>query len=55
MIHTARSAGATANFAGSGGAIVGTYADESTFDRLRGALKGIGVAVVKPRVLPDAR
>ena len=31
MVHTAREAGATANFAGSGGAIVGTYEDEDMF------------------------
>ena len=28
MVHAARHAGATSNFAGSGGAIVGTYRDE---------------------------
>lgn len=50
MVHTARSAGATANFAGSGGAIVGTYEDEGMFQRLTDAMKGIGVGVIKPKV-----
>jgi glucuronokinase len=50
MIHTARRAGATANFAGSGGAIVGTYADEAMFGRLVEAMKAIGVAVIRPKI-----
>ena len=50
MIHTARRAGATANFAGSGGAIVGTYADEAMFGRLVEAMKAIGVAVIGPKI-----
>ena len=50
MVHTARSAGATANFAGSGGAIVGTYEDEAMFQRLTDAMKGIGVGVIQPKV-----
>src|SRR5262249_48429362 len=37
MVHTARQAGATSNFAGSGGAIVGTYEDRGMFDRLTAA------------------
>jgi glucuronokinase len=51
MIQTARSAGATANFAGSGGAIVGTYDDERMFARLVEAMKAIGVAVIKPKII----
>ena len=38
MIDTARSVGASAKFAGSGGSVVGTYADESMFERLRDVL-----------------
>jgi hypothetical protein len=52
MIRTARRLGATANFAGSGGAIIGTYKDEAMFDHLRETMRGIGVAVIKPIVLP---
>lgn len=48
MVETARSCGASANFAGSGGAIVGTYPDEATFDRLKEAMTTIGCETVKP-------
>ena len=51
MVHTAREVGATSNFAGSGGAIVGSYADEDMFTRLTGAMKPLGVIVVKPRII----
>ena len=51
MIHAARRAGATANFAGSGGAIVGTYGDETMYARLAEAMKAIGVAVIKPKIV----
>jgi glucuronokinase len=51
MVHTARKAGASANFAGSGGAIVGTYTDDAVFARLTDDMKAIGVAVVKPKIV----
>jgi glucuronokinase len=51
MVLTARAAGATANFAGSGGAIVGTYTDEGMFGRLTEKMKGIGIAVIKPNIV----
>jgi glucuronokinase len=50
MIRTARAIGATSNFAGSGGAIIGTYRDERMYDSLVAAMKEIGVAVIKPKV-----
>jgi len=50
MIHTARGVGATSKFAGSGGAIVGTYRDEAMLAALMEALKKIGVAVIKPAI-----
>ncbi|MCX6625147.1 MAG: GHMP kinase, partial [Acidobacteria bacterium] len=52
MVEAARSAGATANFAGSGGAIVGTYDDDAMFERLRTALRPLDVVVVHPAILP---
>jgi glucuronokinase len=52
MVRTARSIGATAKFAGSGGAIVGTYKDEDMYTRLEQALRQIGVAILKPRITP---
>jgi glucuronokinase len=48
MVETARSCGASANFAGSGGAIVGTYPDEKTFVKLQESMKKIGCETVKP-------
>ncbi len=51
MIEVARECGASANFAGSGGAVVGRYKDEETFERLVQSLGKIGVAVIRPRVV----
>ena len=53
MIETARRAGACANFAGSGGAIVGVHSDESAYRRIEEEMKKIGVGVVKPKVQDD--
>ena len=50
MVMTARSAGASAKFAGSGGAIVGTYEDEAQFARLSQALSEIGCRTLKPTI-----
>ena len=51
MIDVARACGASANFAGSGGAIVGTYADEGTFAGLDPALEAIGCRLLKPQIV----
>src|SRR5712692_153615 len=51
MVHTARGVGATSKFAGSGGAIVGTYKDESMYQELVKAMNAIGVAVLKPKIV----
>ena len=48
MIRAARSAGASSSFAGSGGAIVGSYPDEAMFQELVDGMRPIGVAVIKP-------
>jgi len=50
MVMTARSAGASAKFAGSGGAIVGTFEDEAQFKRLTEALSTIGCTTFVPRI-----
>jgi len=50
MIETARSVGASANFAGSGGAIVGLYRDQDMLQRLTAAMQTIGVAVIEPKI-----
>jgi glucuronokinase len=52
MIRRSRAVGATSNFAGSGGAIVGAYEDEEMFSRLQKVLAEVGVNVLKPRILP---
>jgi glucuronokinase len=51
MVETARRSGATAKFAGSGGAIVGTYADdEEAFARLATAMRAVGSQTLRPRI-----
>ena len=50
MVFTARKAGASAKFAGSGGAIIGTYEDETMFERLRMELEAIGCNVLSARI-----
>ena len=48
MIDAARGVGATASFAGSGGAITGCYGDEIMYQALVANMRPLGVAVVKP-------
>ncbi len=48
MVEQARACGASAKFAGSGGAVIGTYPDEGVFARLQTALGAIGCRVLKP-------
>lgn len=52
MIEVARRVGASAKFAGSGGAIIGTYRDETMYGDLVRALSRIGCRVTKPQVVP---
>ena len=54
MVMTARKCGASAKFAGSGGAIVGTYAAEAQFERLQADLAAIGTVVLKPTIATAA-
>ena len=54
MVLTARSVGASAKFAGSGGAIVGTYEDDAQYAALVQALAAIGCTTLKPTVSPAA-
>jgi glucuronokinase len=53
MVLEARKCGASAKFAGSGGAIVGTYEDESQFAALCETLGAIGCRTVKPKIASD--
>ena len=51
MIDVARAAGASAKFAGSGGAITG-LCDDSKYPKLIESLKAIGCAVLRPTIFP---
>ena len=55
MIETARKVGASANFAGSGGAIVGRYQGDDMYAALAAAMARIGVAVIRPQVAEARR
>lgn len=50
MVDVARSTGASAKFAGSGGAICGVYHSEDQFRQLTSALKKIGCTTIKPDI-----
>ena len=54
MVMTARRSGASAKFAGSGGAIVGTYEDEEQLRRLTSDLASIGSTTFVPKVATAA-
>lgn len=54
MVEVARKAGASAKFAGSGGAIIGCYESPEVFKKLQDNLKAIGCAVIAPAIaMPD--
>jgi glucuronokinase len=50
MVETARRCGASAKFAGSGGAIIGVYRDEAMFEELCARMAKIGSLTFKPIV-----
>jgi len=50
MIRTARLCGASAKFAGSGGAIIGMYKNKDMFSRLSAEFDKIQVRVIKPTI-----
>lgn len=54
MIELARSAGASANFAGSGGAIAGVYRGEAMFEKLVEVMASRSIAVIRPQIVPRA-
>ena len=54
MVMTARRSGASAKFAGSGGAIVGTYEDEEQLRRLTSDLASIGSTTFVPKIATAA-
>ena len=50
MVERARAAGASAKFAGSGGAIIGTYEDEAMYERILEQFEGTNTVVFKPEI-----
>jgi glucuronokinase len=54
MVERARRAGASAHFAGSGGAIIGVCPDEKTFARLKAELEAINCRVIRPTIAEPA-
>ena len=54
QIEAARACGASAQFAGSGGAIIGVYRDEAQFDAVSEALAAIGSKTIRPLVVQPA-
>ncbi len=51
MVELARSAGASAKFTGSGGAIIGTYEDDAMYSALEHRLSEAGIKVIKPQIV----
>jgi glucuronokinase len=51
MVDTARAAGASATFTGSGGAIVGIYDGEAMFEKLAASLAPQNIRVLKPAIV----
>jgi glucuronokinase len=48
MVETARACGASAKFAGSGGAIIGIYKDQAMYQKLCTQMAQIGSEVITP-------
>ena len=48
MVKIARSCGASAKFAGSGGSIIGIYRDDEMLNRLKNGLKEVIARVIRP-------
>jgi glucuronokinase len=55
MVEEARQAGASAKFAGSGGAIVGAYHGDEMLARLKDNMQAMGCKLLLPQILPAQR
>ncbi|MDX1642321.1 MAG: hypothetical protein R3220_11520, partial [Balneolaceae bacterium] len=53
MVETARACGASAKFAGSGGAIVGTYESEQMLEKLKTRFADMHVKTFLPKIVSD--
>jgi len=51
MVEAARACGASAKFAGSGGAILGTYTGDAMFASVKDKLGSIGSRTIRPRIV----
>jgi len=51
MVEAARSVGASAKYTGSGGAIIGAYADDEMYAELERVLSAGGMTVIRPRIV----
>lgn len=51
MVNLARSVGASAKFTGSGGAIIGTYANEKMYAQLHDLMSNYEIEVIKPNII----
>jgi len=51
MVDLARSAGASAKFTGSGGAIIGTYENEQMYSKLKDLMSNHDIEVIKPNIV----
>lgn len=51
MVEIARGCGASAKFTGSGGAIIGTFEDDSMFEQMRVELKKFDVEIIRPSIV----
>ena len=51
MVDLARSVGASAKFTGSGGAIIGTYDNESMYSKLKDLMNNHEIEVIKPNIV----
>lgn len=53
LVNYARLVGATSKFAGSGGAVIGTYKDDQMLTRLREVYSKLGAEVIIPQITPN--
>jgi glucuronokinase len=53
MVEVARACGASAHFAGSGGAIIGTFPNAAAYEKLQRELTHIGCRVLRPGILAN--
>lgn len=55
LVETARKYGASAKFAGSGGAIVGLLEDPEAFERMRAEFAQTGIVALRPKIIGPTR